>query len=167
MTKINNMMHQETPYKTNQRTKYIVQVVVCKLAAMSEKNSVCIFCNEGSTSSKRLTNNPDLIDKLVDCCNERLSLGQSYIKQLPDGLASLSESGRKCVRYHSECRKTIVNMSMIARFRSKRVRSDSPVCLARSPGHPINTTDSARPKRTKSTPKAKVCVLSSVWLLSK
>ena len=27
-TKINNMMHQETPYKTIQRTKYIVQVVV-------------------------------------------------------------------------------------------------------------------------------------------
>ena len=39
MTKINNMMHQETIYKTIQRTKYIVQVVVCKLAAMSEKNS--------------------------------------------------------------------------------------------------------------------------------
>ena len=27
-------------------------------------------------------------------------------------------------------------MSMIARLRSKRVRSDSPVCLARSPGRP-------------------------------
>ena len=155
------MMHQETLYKTIQRTKYIVQVVVCKLAAMSENNSVCIFCNEGSTSSKRLTNNPDMIDKLVDCCNERLSLGQSYIKQLSERLASLSESERKCVRYHSECRKHIVNMSMIARLRSKRVRSDSPVCLARSPGRPINTTDSARPKRTKSTPKANVCVFSS------
>ena len=51
-------------------------------------------------------------------------------------------------------------MSMNARFRSKRVRSDSHVCLARSPGRPINMTDSARPKRTKSTPKAKVCVFS-------
>ena len=48
MTKINNIMHLETPYKTIQRTKYIVQVLVCKLAAMSEKNSVCIFCNEGN-----------------------------------------------------------------------------------------------------------------------
>ena len=55
---------------------------------MSEKNSVCIICNEGSTSSKRLTNNPDMIDKLVDCCNERLSLGKSDIKQLSDRLAS-------------------------------------------------------------------------------
>ena len=32
-TNINNMMHQKTPYKTIQITKYIVQVVVCKLAA--------------------------------------------------------------------------------------------------------------------------------------
>ena len=153
MTKINNVMHQETPYKTIQRTKYIVQVVVWKLAAMSEKNSVCIFC-------KRLTNNPDMIDKLVDSCNERLSLGQSYIKQLSARLASLSESERKSGRYHSKCRKPIVNMSMTARLRSKRVRSDSHVCLARSSGHPINTTDSARPMRTKSAIKAKVCVAS-------
>ena len=99
---------------------------------MSEKNSVCIICNEGSTSSKRLTNNPDMIYKLVDCCNERLSLRQSYIKQQSDRLASLSESERKYVRYHSECRKAIVNMSVIARLRSERVRSDSPVCLARN-----------------------------------
>ena len=102
-----------------------------------------------------------MIDKLVDCCSERLSLGQSDIKQLSDRLASLSESERKDVCYHSECRKPIVNMSMIARLRSWRVRSDSTVCLARSPGHPINTTDSARPRRTKSTPKANVCVFSS------
>ena len=128
---------------------------------MSEKNSVYIICNEGSTSSKRLTNNPDMIDKLVDCCNERLSLGQSDIKQLSDRLASLSESECKYVCYHSQCRKPIVNMSMIARLRSKRVSSDSPVCLARSPGRPINTSDSALPKRTKSTPKDKVCVFSS------
>ena len=102
-----------------------------------------------------------MIDKLVDCCNERLSLGQSDIKQLSDCLASLSESERQYVCYHSECRKPIVNMSMIARLKSKRVRSDSPVCLARSPGRPTNKTDSARPKRTKSTLKAKVCVFSS------
>ena len=119
---------------------------------MSEKNSVHIICNEGSTSSKIRTKNPDMIDKLVDCCDERLSLEQSDIKQLSDRLASLSESERKYVCYHSECRKPIVNMSMIARLRSKRVRSDSPVCLARSPGLPINTTDSARPKMKKSTP---------------
>ena len=76
---------------------------------MSEKNSVCIICNEGSTSSKRLTNNPDMIDKLVDCFNERLSLGQSDIKQLSDRLASLRDSERKYVCYHRECRKPIVN----------------------------------------------------------
>ena len=102
-----------------------------------------------------------MIDKFVDCCYERLSLGQSDTKQLSDRLARLSESERKYVCYHSECRKPIVNMNMIARLRSKRVRSDSPVCLARSPGRPINMSNSARPKRTTSTPKAKVCVFSS------
>ena len=56
---------------------------------------------------------------------------------------------------------THCHMSMIARLRSKGVRSDPAVCLARSSGRSINTTDSARPKRTKSTPKAKVCVFSS------
>ena len=85
---------------------------------MSEKNSVCIICNEGSTSSKRQTNNPDMIDTLVDWCNERLILGQSDIKQLSDRLASFSETERKYVCYHSECRKPIINMSMIARLRS-------------------------------------------------
>ena len=102
-----------------------------------------------------------MIDTFFDCCNERLSLGQSYIKQLSDRLASLSESERKSGRYHSKCRKPIVSISMIARLRSKRVRSDSHVCLARSPVRPINMTDSARPKRTKCTPKAQVCILSS------
>ena len=47
-TNINNMIHQKTPYKTIQRTKYIVEVVVWKLAAMSEKNNVSIIWNEGS-----------------------------------------------------------------------------------------------------------------------
>ena len=86
-------------------------------------------------------------------------LGQSDIKQLSDRLASLRESERKYVCYHSECRKPIVNMSMIARLRSKRVMSDSPVCLAQSPGRSINTTDSAWPNRTTSSQG--VCVLSS------
>ena len=34
--------------ETIQRNKYIVQVVVWKLAAMSEKNNVSIIWNEGS-----------------------------------------------------------------------------------------------------------------------
>ena len=129
---------------------------------------MCIIRIEGSTSSKRLANIPDMIDTLIDCCNERLSLGQSDIKQLSDRLVSLSESDRKYVCYHSECRKPIVNMSMITRLRSKRVRSYSPVCLARSPGHPINTADSARPKsRGPNIPQRPWCVYSHPVLLSK
>ena len=41
------------------------------------------------------------------------------------------------------------------------VSESGKIHLARSPGRPINTSDSARPKRTRSTPKAKVCVFSS------
>ena len=96
---------------------------------MSEKNSGCIICNEGSTSSKRLTNNPDMIDTFFDCCNERLSLGQSYIKQLSDRLASLSESERKSGRYHSKCRKHIVIISMIARLRSRGLSESGKIHL--------------------------------------
>ena len=85
MTKINNMMHQETPYKTIQITKYIVHVLVCKLAAMSEKNSVCIFCNEGSTSSKRLTNNPNFTVHFINFSLNNLNeSGHEYPKHRPD-----------------------------------------------------------------------------------
>ena len=52
-----------------------------------------------------------MIDKLVDCCNERLSLGKSDIKQLSDRIASLSESEQ--ISMLSECRKPVVNMSML------------------------------------------------------
>ena len=53
-------------------------------AVMSEKNCVCVICNEGTTSSKRLINNPDMVDELVSCCKVRLSLGETGIKQLTD-----------------------------------------------------------------------------------
>uniref|UniRef100_UPI00358EE243 UPF0711 protein C18orf21 homolog isoform X1 n=1 Tax=Myxine glutinosa TaxID=7769 RepID=UPI00358EE243 len=128
---------------------------------MSEKNSVCIICNEGATSKKRLINNPDMIGELIYCANERLSLGQGDIKRLTDRLASLGESERKSVWYHSECRKPIVNTSMIERLRVKRVRFDSPACPARGPGRPSSVADSTRPKRTKTIPKEKVCLFSS------
>ena len=80
---------------------------------MSEKNCVCVICNEGATSSKRLINNPDMVDELVSYCKVRLSLGETGIKQLTDHLVGLSESECKLVYYHSEFQKTIVNKSMI------------------------------------------------------
>ena len=128
---------------------------------MSEKNNVCVICNEDGSPSKRLIKNPDMIDELINCCNERLTLGQTDIKQLTDHLNSLSESERKSVCYHSECRKQMVNKTMIERLRVKRARYDSPVCSTQRPGRPSTSSDFARPKRKKSTPKAEVCLFSS------
>ena len=99
---------------------------------MSEQ--ICVICNEGATATKRLINNCDMVEELVSCCRERLNLGQSDIKQLADHLTSLNESERRLVHCHSECPKPTVNKSKIERLKSKRDRSDSPVC--RGPGRP-------------------------------
>ena len=49
---------------------------------MSVPKVVCIICQEGATFNKGLTKNPEMITQLYKCCKERLSLGQSEIKQL-------------------------------------------------------------------------------------
>ena len=116
-----------------------------------------MICNEGATATKRLINNPDMVEELVSWSRERLNLGQSDTKQLADHLTSLTESERRLMHYHSECRKPIVNKSKIERLKSKRDRSDSPVC--RGPGRPT-FLDSGPPKRTKTTPKVE-CLFST------
>ena len=113
------------------------------------KNSVCIICNEGPTSNKRLVNNVAVVDQLIACCNERLFLGDTELKPLNDRLAGLSESACKSVCYHSECRKPIVNSTLIERIRCKRAHMTSPNCLPVGPGRPSSSTESARPKRIK------------------
>lgn len=129
---------------------------------MSKTDIVCIICNEGATSSKRLVNNPNMIEDLYHCCNERLSLGQTDVKPLIDRLASLNELERKAACYHSECRKPIVNKSVIERLRSKRVwSSDSISYSVQGPGRPSNAATCSRPKRTKTIPKAEVCLFSA------
>ena len=81
---------------------------------------VCIICHEGAAPNKSLISNPEMIEHLYESCKERLSLGQADIKSLTDRLASLSEVERKSAYYHSECRKPIVNRSMIKRLRSAK-----------------------------------------------
>ena len=75
-----------------------------------------------------------MIEDLIVCCYEQLSLGQLDMKQLGDRLGSLSEAERKSVCYHTECRKPIVNKSMIEKLRGKRTRRDSPARSSRGPG---------------------------------
>ena len=103
---------------------------------MSE-TKLCIICNEGSTPSKKLVSNPGMVADLVNCCNERLSLGHLEMKQLCDRLNSLSESEKNSVYYHSECRKPLVNKVNIERLRTKRSRCDSPASSLRGPGRPL------------------------------
>ena len=98
------------------------------------KKSVCIICNEGPTSNKRLVNNVTTVDQLITCCNERLSFGDSELKPLNDRLAGLSESARKSVCYNSKCRKPIVNRTLIERLRCRRARMTSPDYLPAGPG---------------------------------
>ena len=127
---------------------------------MSE-NIVCIICNEGATSSRRLVSNPDMIEDLIRCCEERVALGDLDLKHLCDRLSSLSESDRKCVCYHSECRKPIVNKIMIERLRGKRSMYESAACSSRGPGRPSSSFESTRPKRTKTNPKSQMCLFST------
>lgn len=127
---------------------------------MSENsmNSVCIICNVGATSSKRLINNPVMIAELVSCSEKRLLFDQSDIKQLHDSLVDLSEAARNSVYYHSECWKPIVDKTLIERLMVKQSLPETQTCLTHRRGLPPSVSDSARPKRAKTIPKAQVCL---------
>ena len=124
---------------------------------------VYIICHEGAAPNKSLISNPEMIKHLYESCKERLSLGQADIKSLTDRLASLSEVERKSAYYHSECRKPIVNRSMIERLRSAKraLPDDSPSILPKGPGRPSTSSPSSRPKRAKTLPKSQVCLFKS------
>ena len=122
-------------------------------------SGVCIICKEGATSGKNLINNQDMLNELISCCDERLSLGQTDMKQLTDCFGSMSESELKSACYHSECRKPIVNKKMIERLRAQ---SDSIGCSTKGRGRPSSSeAECTRPKRRKSIPKAEVCIFSA------
>lgn len=74
-------------------------------------------------------------------------------------LSGLNE-GLKSVRYHSECRKPIVNKAKIECFR-KRSRTDSSVCAPRGPRRPSSAAGSVRSKRSKTISKEQVCLFST------
>ena len=126
---------------------------------------LCIICNEGSTPSKKLVNSPEMVADLVNCCNERLSLGQLEMKQLCDRLNSLSESEKNSVYYHSECRKPLVNIVNIERLRTKRSRCNSPASSLHGPGRPSCSSDTPRPTRTKTSPNPKYACSHPVFFV--
>ena len=128
---------------------------------MSEdKNFVSVICREGETSKKGLICNPLMIEDLVSCCRERVSLGETKFEELLNFFSGLNEGGVKTVKYHNDCRKPIVNKIMIARLKSKRSRTDSPSSSGGGPGRPPSTPDSARPKRSKTVAKEEICLFA-------
>ncbi|KAG0717672.1 hypothetical protein GWK47_053947 [Chionoecetes opilio] len=114
---------------------------------MSEEDGVCVICKEGATSKKRLVNNPVMTDEILQHCQERVSLG-------------LNEGELKYVRYHSECRKPIVNKNKIERLR-KRSRTESPVCAPRGPGRLQVLWDLFGQSGQRLIPRNKLCLFSN------
>ena len=123
---------------------------------MSEK---CIICKEGDTPSKHLIKNRFMIDELLSCCQERVTLGQSHLEELTKLLSSTTDTERDLLHYHSECRKPLVNKSNIKRLRDKQ--SDESGNTQRGPGRPSTSALSGRPKRLKVAPKSEVCMFAS------
>ena len=128
---------------------------------MTEYN-VCIICNEGKTSNKKLINNPQMIKDLFISIDERIALGQTDLEQVSFRFSSLSASEQENVWYHSDCRKPIVNQINIEHLRkSKLKRSNTLSGTTQGAEQPSSSTESVRPKRIKIIPKSKVCIFSS------
>ena len=129
---------------------------------MSDVSLSCVVCtivHDNRHSSNLLVNEPgvDHIQDILNVATERVNLGDLELQPLVEYLSGLSPSELVKVRYHSICRKSIVNKTTLDRAR-KRVQPDSPsaeddtVCQPskRSRGRPRK--DSApRPKRQTGT----------------
>ena len=129
---------------------------------MSEdKKLLFVICNEGGTKNKTLVCNPVMIEDLKYCCHERVTLGETKYNELLVSLSAMTEKEINCVQYHKECRKPIVNKTVIARLKAKRLRTESPISSGRGPGHPSTTPGSVRPKRFRTIAKEQICLFSS------
>ena len=127
---------------------------------MSAPSKLCIVCNKGETSKKKLVNNPEMVKTLINSINERISLGKTDLQPIILRYNIISDSEQKDVLYHSECRKPLVNthnkVTKIPTFK----RTTSPSGETVSQGNPSASNDPARPKRQKCERKSKVCIFS-------
>lgn len=119
-----------------------------------------MICGEGQQPKRNLLKNLDHVG-LINCCRERASLGETKWTALADKLTEMTVLERESLCYHSECRKPIVNRTSIDRLMQRKRRSESPLTRV-GPGRPSTSTGgSTRPKRSKTTPKAAVCLFSA------
>ena len=77
-----------------------------------------------------------MLQEFLNCCKERVVLGQTSLKTIANHLESLNETDQSSVQYYSECRKPIVNKAKIDRLRKKTTNLASPACSQRGPGSP-------------------------------
>ena len=90
------------------------------------------------------------------CYANSLNTADTGITVLP-----ISENVKKSACYHSECRKSLVNIVTIERLRAKKSRCDSPASSLHGPGRPTYSSDTPQPKRTKTIPKSQICMFLS------
>lgn len=117
--------------------------------------SCCVICGKRDTPTNRLLNQPEMITDLIQCCTERVALGQSETQDIVDRLTGINKSDKIC--YHSSCRKPLVNKSKLNRLREAVGRGTE------GPGRPpvANAFDTKRPNREKRVPKEEVCMFST------
>ena len=127
-----------------------------------ETPPVCIVCK--SDSKKRVADHD--VDKIQDILHyaKRLAdLGEVAFRPLSDFLSSLSKSDLEKVRYHSDCRKRVVNKSLLERAERKKAHLDTPT--AAQPvkrGRPAKSSSSTSRvnRHTGVIPKEIACIFA-------
>lgn len=133
--------------------------------SMSETGAtprVCVVCK---SDSKPIVSDPSItqIRDLLHHAKRMVELGEVHVRPLSDFMSSLSESELEQVRYHSHCRKKIVNKPLLERAERRRAHSDShsPAQPAKR-GRPANSSTPNRTHRNASViPKETVCIFAS------
>lgn len=126
-----------------------------------ETPHVCVVCK---SDSKNLLTDPD-VDKGYDILHyaKRLAdLGEVAFRPLSDFLSSLSKSELEEVRYHSDCRKKVINKLLLERAERKRAHLDSPSAAQPAKrGRPAKSSSTGRLQRhTGVIPKEIVCIFA-------
>ena len=127
----------------------------------------CVVCLAGESVHKKLVKKPgvDKIRELLECCRERISLGEKDLQPVADRISYLDESQLENVRYHSECRKPLVNKDHLERARKRKREhsesfSPSSNFSGKGAGRPGKSPEGARPKRIQTVPKEIKCIFS-------
>ena len=101
----------------------------------------------------------------MQCCKERTDLGEKDIGPRLDRLSRAEEAQQLAnVRYHSECRKPIMNIVQKERYRKRTNSESSSLFLKtpkRGPGRPEKNASETCPKRSPTVHKEIKCIFSA------